>query len=614
MSDEQNIDPHADVRQAFEAAEDVDLGETPPAPPVQTSGDDMPPPPPPHDEPEGPPPPEAEACRFPLNDIGNGKRLVHYFGDDLMFVPRVGWFRWTGKVWSKDDDELEVRGIAHMVSERILEEVKHVRLEDWEYDLLTTKSACEAQYAALQAKPIEELTDQDKKDRLDLSDRLNRIAEVQKRRSSMRRTHKAHAKSAGNSASIKNMMIEASVSLRRALDEIDAAPLDINTESGVLRFSVARDPEEGMSAEADVRLIPHHRDLLLSKIMPVEYDPDAKCPKFEAFLERVQPIPEMRHFLQRWMGLSMTAFTGDQKLAFLYGGGANGKSVLVDLIARMLGTYSATAKIESLTGNTRRGGGDATPDLIPLMGARFVRASEPEQGERLKEGTIKELTGGEPILVRALHSDFVEVKPQFKLTISGNHKPEVRGNDDGIWRRLLLVPFEVQIPEDERDPDLGVKLWEERSGILNWMVDGLLAYLERGLAVPDQVSAATQLYREESDPLGIFLGDCCLVTGSEEDYARSKEIVDAYNYWLEASGQTRWKERTIQLQLSARAGVYKHPTTARSYMAHRRSGIAGYLGLKLTDTFRRQMEEDTGRYSGSSGSSATSPHPSNDPF
>ncbi len=91
----------------------------------------------------------------------------------------------------------------------------------------------------------------------------------------------------------------------------------------------------------------------------------------------------------------------------------------------------------------------------------------------LQEGLIKELTGGEPILVRALHSDFVEVRPQFKLTISGNHKPEIRGTDDGIWRRVMLVPFDVQIPEAERDQDLGKKLWEERSGILNWLVKGV---------------------------------------------------------------------------------------------------------------------------------------------
>ena len=162
-----------------------------------------------------------------------------------------------------------------------------------------------------------------------------------------------------------------------------------------------------------------------------------------------------------------------------------------------------------------------------------MRTSEPDDGQRLQEGLIKELTGGEPILVRALNENFVLVYPIFKLTISGNHKPEIHGGDDGIWRRVMLVPFDVQIPQEERDPELGAKLWAERAGILNWLIKGLLEYLAHGLQVPDLVLAATAEYRDDSDPLSTFLTGCCGVCGNPEHSMRSKDLCDAYAFWLE---------------------------------------------------------------------------------
>jgi putative DNA primase/helicase len=407
-----------------------------------------------------------------------------------------------------------------------------------------------------------------------------------------------HAKNAGNSGPLKNMLSEAGVNLTRTLDELDAAPFEVNTESGLLRFTVTRDPASGMGAVADLALVPHAREQLVTKMMPVVYDPAAPRPLFDAFMARIQPAAEMRDFLQRWFGLSMTAHTGEQKLAFLHGAGANGKSVLVDLMAKIIGDYAATAKIESLTGQNRRGGGDATPDLVPLMGARMVRASEPDEGERLQEGVIKELTGGEPILVRALHSDFVEVRPVFKLTISGNHKPEIRGTDDGIWRRVLLVPFDVQIPKEERDADLGAKLWEERSGILNWLIEGLLAYLEGGLQEPQAVLDATREFREESDPVGAFLTECAVMSGSETDFMTSRELIEAFNHWLAEKGETRWGGRTVSNHLSRKAGRWRHPDTGR-VMEKGKSGVTGYRGVRLTDVYRARFDRrDQGTPSG----------------
>jgi putative DNA primase/helicase len=543
-------------------------------------------PPPPED---GSPEPEREAAALPLNDTGNGARFRLYHGADAIFVPRVGWHIWDGLRWLRDDDRIAVRTRAQTVSERMQREVPHVRLADTEMEILAAEP--EARATERRVTALEAPSPEDRAELVRARELLAACGEMRTRLSKRRGEHRRAAKAAGNSNSITNMLTEAGVHLARTVEALDAEPLEVNTLSGVLRFTQTR--AEGMAPVAAVELVPHAREGLHTKLVPVDHDPDAGAPLFTAFLERVQPSGEMRRFLQRWLGLSMTALTGEQKLAFLYGHGANGKSVLMDLMGRMMGDYAATAKIESLTGTSRRGGGDATPDLVPLMGARMVRASEPEQGEKLREGIIKELTGGEPLLVRALHSDFVEVKPRFKLTLSGNHKPEIRGTDEGIWRRVLLVPFDVQIPPEERDPDLGEKLWAERSGILNWMIEGLLDYLEGGLQEPEAVLDATRAYRAESDPVGTFLTDATVVSGQETDFIASRELIEAFNFWLEDRGETRWGGRTVSLRLKDKAGRWRHPASGLTFAAGK-NVVTGYRGIRFADTFARRMAESGG--------------------
>jgi len=258
-------------------------------------------------------------------------------------------------------------------------------------------------------------------------------------------------------------------------------------------------------------------------------------------------------------------------------------------IANMMGEYSATAAIESLTGTQKRSGGEATPDLIPLIGARMVRSSEPEEGERLREAKIKKMTGGEPIQMRANYGDTIEVLPQFKLTISGNHKLEIRGTDNGIWRRILLVKFGVIIPKEERDEDLPDKLWEERSGILNWLIEGLVAYLENGLQEPAVVLNETLAYREESDPIGAFLASCCEFD-SEAPFLKSVELMKAYRLWQEQEGQTPWQPSTITARISKRAGKYRDPRTGLQFKKHK-NNVSGYLGIRLTEEHSRAMDE-----------------------
>lgn len=563
---------------------------------------------------------ERSGAAFPLNDFGNGQRFALYFGADAMIVPRVGWFRYDGKRWKKDKDGLRVRGLAQKVSGRIIGEIPFVGLEDWQVKELAQEAKYRAQMKVLKAANKQEMTAEDEVKFNDISEKLDWIKKLKAKKSSIKADHKTFAKSSGNKAKIDAMLTEATVALAKELDELDSDPLTINTESGLLRFRVDGGAGHDFSKTASFALEPHTHETnvsnknapqFITKMMPVEFDPDATCPTFDAFLERVQPAADMRAFLQRWFGLSMTGLTGEQKFAFLYGGGANGKSALIDLLARMLGDYAATAKIESLTGRNRRGGGDATPDLVPLVGARMVRSAEPEEGERLKEGTIKELTGGEAIMVRSLHADFVEVYPIFKLTMSGNYKPDIRGTDDGIWRRVLLIPFDVQIPEKERDERLVQKLFEERSGILNWLVAGLVDYLEGGLQEPQAVLDATLDYRKDSDPYGTFLRECCFVSGDPSDFIYSRDLIDGFNLWLDLQGQGMFGTRTVSLKFKSMVGRYRDPRSNKPYTANKRDS-RGYSGIRFNDIFARQYR-DAPRNAGGHAIAAGSPmHDQND--
>ena len=536
----------------------------------------------------------AQGAAYDLNDNGNARRFALYFGENLIWVPRMGWHVWDGMRWAHDEDQIEVRRLSQQLGDLIKREVWSLRLGDRQMDLIGQEQTLLDERAGWVAATDDEgRMTPEAKARVDQIDRIMaEIGKLKKSLSDIRAAHRRFAVQAGNGGRMNAMREESSVRLARAVDEIDAHPLEINTRSGVLRFTVER--EDGLRF-AEARLHPHDRERLHTKLMPVQYDPDpeavAECPAFDAFFERIQPDPVIRHFLMRSFALAMTGLI-EQKLWFLYGMGANGKSVLVDLMARIAGDYAATAKIESLTGTNRRGGGDATPDLVPLIGARLVRAAEPDEGMRWQEGLIKDLTGGEPILVRALHSDFVEVRPCFSLFISGNHKPDIRGTDDGIWRRLMLVPFDVQIPKAEQTPkaELDEILFAERDAIFRRLVGYLCEYLERGLNEPEKVLEATREFREESDPYGSYLDEACVVTGDPEDSMEARELVLGFHYWMMCRGEGAFKDRTVALALADRSRRWSSKRTGQKFTARKSNGTKRYDGIKFADVFRRNWD------------------------
>lgn len=545
-------------------------------------GDDAMPPHPPED---GEDVPERECAAFALNDFGNGRRFVTHFGDETRWVPTLGWHLRCSTHWAHDKYALDVRDKAQQLGELIAREIPYLTLEDWQMAAIGKESELRGQLRSLESTVGEDgkRTSETEAEIAEVAKKLKVIADLKKTMSDKRKAHRNFARSSGNTGKIDAAMKEAAPHIALRHEELDANPLQVNCLSGLLEFEVItlHDP---YSRVASVRLLPHDRSQLVSKVMPVRYVPDAKCPLFLKFLTRIMPAEDMRRFLQRWFGLSMTGIP-IQALAFFYGAGANGKSVLVELIAKILDGYAADIRIETLTGKTTGNGAAATPDLVVLIGARMARASEPREGEPLQDALIKSITSGEPIMVRPNYGDFFRLYPVFKLTMSGNHRPDIRSTDDGIWRRMKLVPFDVQIPEAERDPHLPDKLWEEREGILQWMIAGLIDYLEGGLQEPDAVRNATQEYRDDSDPVGTFINSCCMVTGEEKDRIPSRDLVQAFNYWLDCKGEGTWTERRVASRIKDKAGRWKSSVTGRTFMAVKSSGIMTYSGIQFEREF-----------------------------
>jgi putative DNA primase/helicase len=276
--------------------------------------------------------------------------------------------------------------------------------------------------------------------------------------------------------------------------------------------------------------------------------PGGECKLWHRFLDRVTAADqELKSFLQRACGYALTGSTREHALFFLYGTGANGKSVFINTIAMVLGTYHRTAAMETFTVSA----GDRHPtELAGLCGARLVTAVETEEGRRWAESRIKSVTGGDKIEARFVRQDFFEFSPQFKLFIAGNHTPGLRSVDEAIRRRFKLVLFAVTIPAEERDPQLPERLAAEGGGILNWMIEGCLEWQKHGLGECRVVQEATSAYLDAEDGLGSWLQECCVRDQSAS--ASSSALFASWRKWAEQAGEFVGTIKTFSQALEAR--------------------------------------------------------------
>jgi putative DNA primase/helicase len=473
-------------------------------------------------------------CAFlPQTDLGNLQRFLRRYGRDFLFVEQWGWLAWDGRRWNRDM-AVSLLGRAVQDTVRAIQEEAALVRESGIADELTD-DADEAATAAHVER------NKGKLDRIVMRKRDGTIVLLSETIGKWGRT----SEGAGHMASLPNMA-QARLAARPA--DFDADPLLVNMANGTLSFSRA---ENGRPAT--VELIEPRRKDLISKIGTAAYEPGAKCAAYDAFLGRVQPKDEMRAFLDVWAGYNMLGDASAQKMAIFYGEGANGKGVWINTKRAILGDYAWAASINTfMEADRSRKGSDATPDLAALAGRRMVYANEAEEGSKLSDGLVKELTSDEPKGgVRELMKPPFELIITFKNTIIANNKPRI-GTDHGIRRRMQLVPWDIIIPDAEQDPLLKAKLVKEASGILNRMVAGALQYLTSGLPLPETIKEATEAYLDENDILGKFLALCIeRAPGETMGSSALHELFAAWQTWaqlLPANGKP-WSPKYLGQQL-----------------------------------------------------------------
>jgi putative DNA primase/helicase len=486
-----------------------------------------------------------QLAHFPMTDLGNAERFAARFKHLLLWCPEIGWLWWDGRRWSRDRVDEKVLDAEHFTVRAIQGEAR--RLRDSGADEKRGSRKGGKGEAAVDVMLSELLEGWGR-----ASEESRRLAPISKR---------------------------ARAALAVAQSELDADPFKITVLNGTL--VVHRRERDGGGDRIEFRA--HDPGDRITRLMPVEYDPAALCPLYDCFLAEVQPGADVRRFLHQWGGLSLTGDVSEEKLVFFWGVGQNGKTTLIEIWAYIAGDYAESVPIESFVNEGRsRNAGQATPDLAMLRGARYAYTDEPEKGARLSESLIKLLTGGNTIKVRELRMPYFRMRPQFKLTMSGNFKPRITGGEakHGIWRRMVMVDWSVTIPEDKRDFDLKEKLQAEASGILNRLLDGLRDWLDHRLVLPTEVKESTERYRSESDVLGRFLADCTVAGDPEKDRVQSHIMHELFVAWARANGEREWTNNGL--------GRAMHDRGCRS----RHSNGSFWLGLKLIRRVDEFIDKD----------------------
>lgn len=362
-----------------------------------------------------------------------------------------------------------------------------------------------------------------------------------------------------NSSGVKATLAMAEPLLEINGDELNVDPWLFNFQNGTMDLRTGE-------------LREHDPLDFITQICPHQYDPHAPCTLWRHFFATIfAQDTELIAFMQRLLGYAMTGVIHEHILPIFHGTGSNGKSVLNTALLHAFGDDYADSLPENFMMESKE---RHLTELTILHGKRFCTAQETNEGDTLNEARIKQLTGGDTITARGLFEDHWSFKPTHLMALSANHKPRVKGTDHGIWRRMMLVPFSVTIPDDEQDPELATKLMQESPGILRWMVEGCQMWQAQGLNPPAKVMAATREYRESEDVLQRFITECCL---SYHDHPHLKANLkvkaslfqEELEKWCQENSCDAPKKLKDQLE---KIGYERSKRTAQGYF---------YLGLAI---------------------------------
>lgn len=453
---------------------------------------------------------EPEAKLYTLDDMGNAKRFIDMFGEDFRYnyTDKV-FLYWDGCRWAADLSGAVERSADVSVEAMSAE-------ADW-YESSGDEDAAKA--------------------------------------------FRKHIKASRSNKSKTNMLKEIQHNMPIMPFQLDKHKMAFNVPNGTLSLKSGQ-------------LVPAKRDYFITKFSPVEFPvwcntelttdssgdilhqtDNADCALWQKFLDDIfGGDKELIRYIQKAVGYSMTGDTSEQCVFFLYGTGRNGKSTFLDVLREIFGDYVSNIQPETIMVKNSMGNG-INSDIARLKGARMVTTVEPNEGVRLNEGLIKQLTGDDAVTARKLYGNEFEFKPEFKLWMATNHKPIIRGTDDGIWRRIHMIPFTVQIPIDKVDRQLKSKLEREYPAILRWAVEGCLLWQREGLKQPRAVLDMTREYRREMDVISGFLDDRCEV--GEGFSAKSSELYAAYSAWCEANTEFKMSNTKFSVEMDKRFGKTK---------------------------------------------------------
>lgn len=327
--------------------------------------------------------------------------------------------------------------------------------------------------------------------------------------------YKKHMKKTRSSSSKKAMVKELEHLVAVSPNELDTDKLLVNTKNGVLNLK-------------DFSVKKHQPEFLMTRMLGTSISETPKKPeKWLAFLDQIfENDKELIRYIQKALGYSLSGDVSEQCVFFLYGMGRNGKSTFLEIVRKIMNDYATNIQPESIM--VKSSANNANSDIARLKGARFVTSVEPNEGMRLNEGLIKQLTGDDMITARKLYGDEFEFRPEFKLWMATNHKPIIRGNDLGIWRRIHIIPFSVTIPDDKVDKHLSEKLTQELPDILAWMVEGYKLWKFEELRKPKVIQDAVEEYKNEMDVISAFLASDYIVEGGE---VKAQALYAVYCQW-----------------------------------------------------------------------------------